>query len=192
MYWSYFFVRGGTDNPIVYFDSPIDSGYSVDNLAPAVPTGLLARHKPAITQLTWPKCGSLDFDYYSLYRDTLAGFHPASGKRFAYSIDSLFNDSTSQLGRAYYYLVSATDFSGNESNPSDQVMGIRYITGDANTDGGLSVADVVYLINYLFKGGPSLKPLESGDVNCDAKVSVADVVYLINYLFKGGPLPCEL
>jgi hypothetical protein len=61
--------------------------------------------------------------------------------------------------------------------------------GDANGDGKLSVSDVVYLINYLFKGGPAPIPWEAGEANCDGKVTVSDVVYLINYLFKGGPPP---
>lgn len=63
--------------------------------------------------------------------------------------------------------------------------------GDANGDGNVSVSDVVYLINYLFKGGPVPVPWEAGEVNCDGNVSVSDVVYMINYLFKGGaPLIC--
>jgi len=61
--------------------------------------------------------------------------------------------------------------------------------GDANGDGKLTVSDVVYLINYLFKGGPAPAPLASGDANCDGQLKVADVIYLINYLFKGGPVP---
>jgi len=61
--------------------------------------------------------------------------------------------------------------------------------GDANADGSLTVADVVYLVNYLFKGGPVAKPYEAGEANCDGKVTVSDVVYLVNYLFKGGPPP---
>jgi hypothetical protein len=61
--------------------------------------------------------------------------------------------------------------------------------GDTNGDGKVTVSDAIYLINYLFKGGPAPVPLESGDTNCDGKVTVADVVYLINYLFKGGPVP---
>jgi hypothetical protein len=60
---------------------------------------------------------------------------------------------------------------------------------DPNGDEVFSVADVVYLINYLFKDGPGFDPLESGDLNCDSKVSISDVVYLINYLLKGGPPP---
>ena len=61
--------------------------------------------------------------------------------------------------------------------------------GDVNADGKLNVADVIYLINYLFKFGPPPVTMESGDANCDGKVFVADVVYLVYYLFKGGPPP---
>jgi len=50
-------------------------------------------------------------------------------------------------------------------------------------------ADVAYLINYLFVGGPSPNRLEVGDANCDGRINVADVIYLINYLYVGGPPP---
>jgi hypothetical protein len=54
----------------------------------------------------------------------------------------------------------------------------------------ITVSDVVYLINYLFRHGPPPVPLQSGDANCDGIVNVVDVVYLINYLFRNGPPPC--
>ncbi|MDD1748951.1 MAG: SBBP repeat-containing protein [Methanothrix sp.] len=66
---------------------------------------------------------------------------------------------------------------------------IQFWRGDANRDSKVTVSDVVYIVNYLFKGGPPPNPLLSGDANCDGKVTVADVVFLINYLFKGGPAP---
>jgi hypothetical protein len=80
--------------------------------------------------------------------------------------------------------------------PPDQVDSyiypvIEYLRGDANSDKKTTVSDVVFLINYLFKGGPAPEPVYLGDVNCDGKVTVSDVVYLINYLFKGGPPPCS-
>jgi hypothetical protein len=66
---------------------------------------------------------------------------------------------------------------------------VQFLRGDASNDDKVTVSDVVYLINYLFKGGPTPNPLQSGDANCDGQVTVSDVVYLINYLFKGGPPP---
>ncbi|HKC25272.1 MAG TPA: dockerin type I repeat-containing protein, partial [Thermoanaerobaculia bacterium] len=60
--------------------------------------------------------------------------------------------------------------------------------GDANGDGIVNVADVFYLINYLFAAGPV--PLGRGNVNGgDGTITVADVFYLINYLFAGGTAP---
>jgi CSLREA domain-containing protein len=59
--------------------------------------------------------------------------------------------------------------------------------GDANGDGVVDVADVFYLINYLFAGGPI--PLGRANVNGDSAIDVSDVFYLINYLFAGGPAP---
>jgi hypothetical protein len=61
--------------------------------------------------------------------------------------------------------------------------------GDANGDGTINAADVVYLINYLYQNGFAPDPLELGDVNCDSAVDGGDVVYLINYLYQGGHSP---
>ncbi len=66
-----------------------------------------------------------------------------------------------------------------------------YLTGDVTGDEEINLADVVYLINYLYKGGPPSYPLFLGDVNCDSGVDVADVIYLINYLYLNGPEPCS-
>lgn len=66
------------------------------------------------------------------------------------------------------------------------------ICGDANGDGIIDVADVVYLVNYLFRNGTAPHPvLCVGDCNDDGTVNIADVVYLINYLFRSGPIPID-
>jgi CSLREA domain-containing protein len=59
--------------------------------------------------------------------------------------------------------------------------------GDVNGDGTVNVADVFYLINFLFAGGPI--PKGRANVNADTSIDVADVFYLINFLFAGGPAP---
>ena len=67
--------------------------------------------------------------------------------------------------------------------------GPEFIVGDANGDEVVDVADVMYLINYLFLAGPAPDPLEAGDANSDGVVDIADTMYLINYLFIGGSPP---
>ena len=90
-------------------------------------------------------------------------------------VGAKYNDAGgTDAGRAYVFSCSS------------------FVCGDANADADPTVSDVVYLINYLFKGGPAPQciPFKScADANGDGDVSVSDVVYLINYLFKGGQPP---
>jgi hypothetical protein len=72
-----------------------------------------------------------------------------------------------------------------------EIVVLAYLAGDANHDGTIGVADVIFLLNYLFRHGPAPNPLEAGDANCQGAVDFGDVVYLLNYLFRGGPPPCE-
>jgi hypothetical protein len=67
------------------------------------------------------------------------------------------------------------------------------LPGDANNDGSVNVGDAVYIISYVFKGGPPPVPYPicSGDANCDCTCNVGDAVYIISYVFKGGPPPCS-
>jgi hypothetical protein len=64
-----------------------------------------------------------------------------------------------------------------------------FLRGDANNDQQIDLADVIYLLNYLFKAGPTPSPFLSGDANNDGQVDISDAIYLLNYLFKQGPPP---
>jgi hypothetical protein len=63
------------------------------------------------------------------------------------------------------------------------------LPGDVNGDNQVDAADIVYLINYLYRDGIPPHFLEQADVNGDSDVDAGDIVYLINYLFRGGPAP---
>jgi hypothetical protein len=79
--------------------------------------------------------------------------------------------------------------SANWGVETGYVLAARVTRGDVNVDGIINVGDIVYLVSYLYKGGPQPCPVEAGDVNLDAIVNVGDVVYLVSYLYKGGPPP---
>lgn len=64
-----------------------------------------------------------------------------------------------------------------------------YLCGDADNDEVVNIGDAVYLINYIFKSGPSPDPVCLGDPNDDGSVNIGDAVYLIAYIFTGGPAP---
>jgi hypothetical protein len=62
-------------------------------------------------------------------------------------------------------------------------------TGDANSDGAIDLGDVVFVINYLFKGGAAPDPLTLGDPTADCVVDLGDIIFLLNYLYRDGPAP---
>ena len=68
---------------------------------------------------------------------------------------------------------------------------IKYWPGDVTFDGELvDVADIVYLLNFIYKDGPTPPHPISADVNGpDRMIDIQDMIYLINYLYKHGPNP---
>ena len=125
---------------------------------------------------------------YDFYLSKSPSFHPDSTVIRYNLLDSHYTD-TLKSGK-YYWKVRA-HFSCAERWCNQTQTFTFIIVGDGNADGKITISDVIYIVNYLFKGGPEPIPEVSvGDANCDDKVTVSDVIYLINYLFKGGPAPC--
>jgi len=62
---------------------------------------------------------------------------------------------------------------------------------DNDPDDLVNVADLTYLVAYLFQGGPEPVCTPEGNVDGDTgeQINVADLTYLVSYLFQGGPLP---
>ncbi len=65
-----------------------------------------------------------------------------------------------------------------------QNFGPPCLVGDADGNGQTSIADAVFLINYIFSGGPAPVSLCAGDADGSGNISIADVVALINYIFR--------
>ncbi len=64
--------------------------------------------------------------------------------------------------------------------------------GDMNADGIINIADLTYVIAYLY-GGRAL-PIPTlciGDLNNDGVVNIADLTYVIAYLYGGRPPPIQ-
>ncbi len=96
----------------------------------------------------------------------------------------------------YYFTIKVTD---NDVPPLEDILNYTLTVteiepdpdcGDCNADGTVNVTDAVFLINYIFAGGPAPDPLSVGDVDCSATTNVTDAVYLITYIFASGPAPC--
>jgi photosystem II stability/assembly factor-like uncharacterized protein len=68
---------------------------------------------------------------------------------------------------------------------------VSFLCGDPNASGDVDIGDAVYIILYIFSGGPPPQPvLEAGDADCSGGVDIDDVVYILTFIFLGGPEPC--
>ncbi|MDO8508106.1 MAG: dockerin type I repeat-containing protein [Nanoarchaeota archaeon] len=68
----------------------------------------------------------------------------------------------------------------------------NFLRGDSNSDSSLNLADPMYILNFLFKGGNSPICEDSADSNDDGRIDITDAVFILQYLFSGGgspPLP---
>ena len=70
IHYSVFFTRAATTDPGMFYDSPSDSGYSVDNLAPNVPAAFTVAYNAGSNLLTWSESEDEDFRHFRVYRDT--------------------------------------------------------------------------------------------------------------------------
>ncbi len=63
---------------------------------------------------------------------------------------------------------------------------VDYDVGDA-----IDISDLVYLVDFMFSGGPPPPCFEEGDVDGSgaAPIDISDLVYLVDYMFTGGPAP---
>ena len=61
--------------------------------------------------------------------------------------------------------------------------------GDANADGSINITDGIFVLNFLFLGGPTPTCLEAANPNDDEAVNITDGIYILNFLFLGGPQP---
>ena len=137
----YFQVIAQTGDPGVFYVSAPDSGYSVDNLAPAAPASLTgtASYDPDGMHLRWNRNHEPDLDSYRVYRGLSEGFIPGPASLIASTNDSTALDSNWTLSAGYYYKVSATDIHGNES-------GFALLTPETATDVALPhFSGVAYL-----------------------------------------------
>ncbi len=64
--------------------------------------------------------------------------------------------------------------------------------GDVNANSLVNLGDIVYLVNFIFKGGPAPSPICRGDANgSGGALSLPDVIYLVNFVFKGAAAPVK-
>jgi hypothetical protein len=110
-----FMVEARQSFGFAYWDSPADSGYSVDNLAPATPSPFGGVWNNGVAMLDWGVNHEPDFAIYRLYRDGDPGFVPGPSFLVAETQAPHYQDPAAAR---YAYKLVAVDVHGNGSAPA--------------------------------------------------------------------------
>ena len=113
---------------------------------------------------------------------------------FQFGVDILcVPDSLSERTVTFFLTGELSDPTGGYLVPYRPHFGdltvLLSVPGDASSDSLVDVADVVFLLNYLYKGGDEPCVMEAADPNADCQVDLGDVVYLLGFLYREGAPP---
>ncbi len=90
-------------------------------------------------------------------------------------IDCIYSDESSvehypELTDGALFIVECADIDSNGNGPD--------------------IADLVYLVDYMFQEGPAPHIMCQADIDANGVgPDIADLVYLVDYMFQGGPSP---
>ena len=93
-----------------------------------------------------------------------------------------------------FYSIARDKVGHVESIPvapdASTVIDYRIVCGDANGNGVVNLTDVVYIVNWIFLGGPAPVDGSEGDYNCNGRPNIGDAVYMVNFRSYGAA-PCS-
>ena len=67
--------------------------------------------------------------------------------------------------------------------------GTAFVRGDADDSGALNITDGIFILNFLFLGGPNPPCSDSADADDSGAINITDGIFVLNFLFLGGPPP---
>ena len=108
------------------FFSASEYGYSTDDLAPGAPMNVATNQSGSHMVLNWEHSGE-DYHHFSVYRHDNADFEPHADNHIGDVAEMTLVDSTAEWFTMQYYIVTATDFGGNVSDPSETVEGYIHV-----------------------------------------------------------------
>jgi hypothetical protein len=159
------------------------------------------------TCLTWKRVSTPPYDSLEIGLDTISYIDTTN----VWLIDGALNILPPPLGKCCYgdqelqecveniewacdTLANGRWFEGSGeecvTEPEPCPLGM---CGDINGDGlpTVDISDLVYLVDYMFVGGPAPDPLWVADMDdCTGTIDISDLVYLVDFMFLAGPAPC--
>ena len=161
---------------IAWFDDLSLVDLATDITPPAVPSGLVATAvSTSQINLDWNDNGATDLDHYSVYRSAAPGFTPSAANRIAAPVGaSAYADTGLAPGSTWFYRVTASDESGNESGPSNATGASTFQSPDFNGDQSVDEDDLAVLVSHWLDAGSNIP----GDLVSDGLVNLLDFAQL--------------
>jgi parallel beta-helix repeat protein len=148
------YLSDDSGNMTTWID-PVGS-VTIDTTPPERPQALTAVGRDGVVSLNWAKNAEPDLAGYRVLRSEtpLSGFDVVGTTEF----NHYKNEGVSNL-QSYYFRVSAVDQAGNESKPTDAVMGIAVPPGPTPVSGMLTEDTVWYAgaSPYVLEGPVTVK-----------------------------------
>ena len=96
----------------------MEPGYSVDNIAPGVPTGVMALAMDDSMQVTWDVSLDEDFQYFILEKSNSSEFLEIESFEL---VENAYTDMDFVYNESNFYRIVAVDHTGNTSDYSEVV-----------------------------------------------------------------------
>jgi hypothetical protein len=170
--------------------------FEVDSAPPAepqpvAPTDGLTTNSPT-PEFQWAVSVKGSPETFTLWVSTDAGFPVGSETKSYAGLEGLSFTPPDPLTESvlYYWKVEAVDAVGNStSSVLSTLTYIDYVCGDADNNlQDLNIADLVYLVMYMFQDGPAPYIMESVDVDSSGgNPDITDLIWIVKYMFQDGP-----
>ena len=69
------------------------------------------------------------------------------------------------------------------------VEGVAFVRGDSNASGRVDLADIIFILSYLFRNGEAPPCLDAANVNGDVAIDISDAIFMLNYIFNHAAPP---
>lgn len=100
-----------------------------------------------------------------------------------------FTPDSTQGGEYYVTFIACDSLVCDSQTVQITVLCTAPKVGDVNISGGISIPDLVILVNHIFRGTSAPPVMCTADLNHDDKLNLADILLLVNHLFRFGPIP---
>ena len=159
--------------------SEVDSGYSVDNIAPGAPISLASSITNDTLVINWEDSGNPDLSYFEVFRD----------RQLIVQTEESSYQETSTFGDSLIYEIRGVDIHGNAGAFSEE-LDVNYgLLGDVNWDNSTDVLDVtsaIYMILHESEEAFLNSRLWAADMNADAVIDILDVVQIVDVVMDGA------